>query len=422
MKTATIFLAAFFSFQSLKSQDFWERRNFPGYYGDVLAISLSGHLFLGVSGLGLFRSENDGDSWISINEGLTTPHIRGLAIDSRSGTIFASGFNLAGTENGVFRSTNNGNTWSPIAALTNRYAYALAVNQSGHIFAGTARFGNDTLLRSTDGGETWLPTNLARYVGNLAINANGYIFACSGPDLYRSADSGSSWVNVRPDSVGGYYGNVAFSPVGGIFLTEYEPGEVGMYSRIWRSTDKGYSWTIARPWSFGIYRPLATNSKGHVFAASSEVIRSTNSGMTWEDVSSGLPRNPGYGISSLVINSNGRIFASSIAVFRSRVSTTSAKNENADSPTAYVFEQNYPNPFNPSTKIAFSMPVGTGRAPSVLKVYDVLGREVRTLVNKNLQAGRYEVTFDGTGLASGVYFYRLDAGAIMMTKKMLLIR
>ncbi len=91
-------------------------------------------------------------------------------------------------------------------------------------------------------------------------------------------------------------------------------------------------------------------------------------------------------------------------------------------PIELVLYQNYPNPFNPSTKIRFSIPVGTGHVPSILKVYDVLGREVATLVNENLQPGSYEVTFDGTGLASGVYLYRLRAGKFMQTKRMLLLR
>lgn len=91
-------------------------------------------------------------------------------------------------------------------------------------------------------------------------------------------------------------------------------------------------------------------------------------------------------------------------------------------PAEFTLEQNYPNPFNPVTKIRFSLPVGTGNAPSVLKVYDILGREVRTLVNENLQPGRYEVRFDAAGLASGVYLYHLQAGTFMQTKRMVVIR
>ncbi len=89
--------------------------------------------------------------------------------------------------------------------------------------------------------------------------------------------------------------------------------------------------------------------------------------------------------------------------------------------------QNYPNPFNPSTKISFTIPnVGTGLALSVLKVYDVLGNEVATLVNEYKAAGSYEVEFNPVSgimnLASGVYFYQLKADNFIQTKKMILIR
>ncbi len=93
-------------------------------------------------------------------------------------------------------------------------------------------------------------------------------------------------------------------------------------------------------------------------------------------------------------------------------------------PSDFALQQNYPNPFNPSTKIQFSIPsVGAEHVqPVQLKVYDVLGREVATLVNENLNAGSYEATFDAKGLSSGTYFYRLQSGEFVQTKKLLLLR
>lgn len=92
-------------------------------------------------------------------------------------------------------------------------------------------------------------------------------------------------------------------------------------------------------------------------------------------------------------------------------------------PKEFKLEQNYPNPFNPITKIKFNIPsVGTGLALSVLKVYDILGNEVATLVNEEKPAGSYEVNFDASGLSSGIYFYRLKAGSFIETRKMILIK
>jgi hypothetical protein len=93
-------------------------------------------------------------------------------------------------------------------------------------------------------------------------------------------------------------------------------------------------------------------------------------------------------------------------------------------PTEFKLEQNYPNPFNPSTKIKYSIPsVGTRLALSVqLKVFDVLGREVATLVNEEKPAGNYEVEFGAVHLPSGVYFYRLQSGDYVKTKKMIFLK
>jgi Secretion system C-terminal sorting domain len=101
-------------------------------------------------------------------------------------------------------------------------------------------------------------------------------------------------------------------------------------------------------------------------------------------------------------------------------------NEDYDQPNTFYLFQNYPNPFNPSTKIKFTIPtVETHRNVSLqttLKVYDVLGNEIATLVNEEKPAGSYEVEFSAKGLPSGIYFYQLKAGRFMETKKMVLIR
>jgi hypothetical protein len=93
--------------------------------------------------------------------------------------------------------------------------------------------------------------------------------------------------------------------------------------------------------------------------------------------------------------------------------------EELDVPATYALSQNYPNPFNPTTVISYQI---SNDGLVTLKIYDVLGREVETLVNANQQVGRYDVTFDGSKLASGVYFYRLVSGNRVMTKKMLLVK
>lgn len=93
----------------------------------------------------------------------------------------------------------------------------------------------------------------------------------------------------------------------------------------------------------------------------------------------------------------------------------------SDIPQHFSLHQNYPNPFNPSTKIKFEIPAGVVEVAHI-SVYDILGREVRTLVNENLKPGIYEAEFNAAELPSGVYFYRLSSGEFVYTKTMILIK
>jgi len=118
----------------------------------------------------------------------------------------------------------------------------------------------------------------------------------------------------------------------------------------------------------------------------------------------------GY-VREYVIEVNGRY------VKGDNISTRKGNNE---IPLTYKLSQNYPNPFNPITKIKFEIP----KTQLVnIVIYDILGREVKRLVNNEIkQAGRYVVEFDGTNYASGVYFYRIEAGTFVQSKKMVLIK
>jgi hypothetical protein len=88
-------------------------------------------------------------------------------------------------------------------------------------------------------------------------------------------------------------------------------------------------------------------------------------------------------------------------------------------PASFALDQNYPNPFNPSTTIRYQVPTA---GVVTLKVYDVLGREVRTLVNEHKSVGTYAVSFDGAGLASGMYVYQLRSGSYVSTKRMVMVK
>jgi len=172
------------------------------------------------------------------------------------------------------------------------------------------------------------------------------------------------------------------------------------------------------------------------------VFLSTNNGSNWQLFNSGLTQ----WASALCLNdtyvfagtgSSGMISEYGAGVWRRLRSEMLAGVETPVGrlPSAFELNQNYPNPFNPSTRISYSVPPLAGRdlvrgadgqltAVSFmsLKVYDVLGREVATLVNEEKRPGTYTVRWDATGLASGMYYYRMESGGFIETKKLLLLR
>lgn len=103
----------------------------------------------------------------------------------------------------------------------------------------------------------------------------------------------------------------------------------------------------------------------------------------------------------------------------SNFTLTDIKIVKGEIPTEYSISQNYPNPFNPSTKIEIALPQ---RALTKITIYDVLGREIQTLINNELEAGYYETNIDASRFPSGVYFYRIQSGNFLQTKKMILMK
>lgn len=153
---------------------------------------------------------------------------------------------------------------------------------------------------------------------------------------------------------------------------------------------------------------------------------SVNNGANWIKINEGFSTIPS--VYSLLILDN-YIFAGTAgnySVWRRLLSDiTEIQNISTETPSSYSLSQNYPNPFNPVTKIRFSVPqvrLLFGGDLIKLKVFDVLGREVQTLVNEKLSPGTYSVDWNASDFPSGVYLYRLQAGDYIMTKRMLMIK
>jgi len=154
--------------------------------------------------------------------------------------------------------------------------------------------------------------------------------------------------------------------------------------------------------------------------ADGNIYRSTDSGSSWtlELPGSG---NQWFVLDFVTMGSSAVGYAASFAgaVAQYSGTVTSVQQTSDWVPTVFHLDQNYPNPFNPSTTIKYELPQSSVVR---LSVYDMLGREVSVLVNESKDAGVHEVRFDGSGLASGFYLYRLQAGNYVGTKKLLLLR
>ena len=153
------------------------------------------------------------------------------------------------------------------------------------------------------------------------------------------------------------------------------------------------------------------------------IIRTVDGGTSWVTQSSGSTLSL-YSVNFTDSQNGTAVGDNGIILRTTNGGVTFIEDENDFmQPTAFYLSQNYPNPFNPSTKISWQSPVSGWQT---LKVYDVLGKEVATLVNEYKPAGSYEVEFKSTvgshQLANGVYFYQLKAGDYVETKKMILLK
>jgi len=239
MQRQILLLAAIFIlFFNTYSQDFWQQTNGPcGGSIRSLAINQSGYIFAGTSNGGIFRSTNYGDNWTEVNSGLLDTNVGNWYSSTNVRALIVSPWGIyAGTEAGVFRSINNGENWVE-TGLSAGYIRSLAVNSSGHIFAGVFWGG---VYRSTDYGDSWTLLNnfYNSTVYSLAINDSGHIFAASEWNVYRSKDNGDTWTQINNGLYGAAdYLSLAINSSGYIFAGNE-------YNEVYRSTDNGDSWTL----------------------------------------------------------------------------------------------------------------------------------------------------------------------------------
>jgi len=370
----------------------------------VLSFTVKGtDLFAGTTD-GVFRTTDNGTSWVPVNSGLLVPWTDYWYIHYMA----ALDTNLFIAAYGVCRSTDNGDNWNWVDCV--RYDAAGPLLASGRNLYVGARGG---VFLSTDGGESWsnLDSNTTTKISALAVIDTNLIAGTGTGMLLRV--NGGSWKSATgfPASTGieclGVTGKDVFAGT----------HNVGIYC----STDDGTSWIkrdsgMTNEW----VKALAFSGK-NIFAATmgGGVCISSNSGMTWTAVNTGLP-NPYPYTYALAVSTTDLFVGAAQGIWRRPLSEmVTSINQLPTIAYSFTLEQNYPNPFNPATTVRYSLP---HKSQVLLAVYNTLGQRVAILVQGQQEAGSFEVTFDGSGLASGMYFYRIQAGTYVDTKRLLLIR
>ncbi|MCX7833364.1 MAG: T9SS type A sorting domain-containing protein [Ignavibacteria bacterium] len=370
----------------------------PLYGINPNSLVISGNNIYVGANPGLYRSTDYGLNWSQI--ALANLPIITLAI---SGSHF-----FVGSYDGVYRSTNYGINWTQ-TALNNQWVNCIAIN-GNYILAGT---NNNGVFLSTDNGTNWAQTDLNnRNVYAFAISGNN-IFAGTNGGLFLSVNYGSNWTEIA----------LSYEDIRSLAISNEYIFAGTYYTGVHFSTNNGVNWTQTSLNNKAILS-LAT-SGNNIFAGTYGfgVYLSRNYGSNW------IQRNEGFypntSIRALLI-ANDFIFAASYTIYSYSVWRRSyqeiignIKNISSNIPNEFHLYQNYPNPFNPITKIKFDLPKSDF---ITLKIYDALGREVETLVNETLSAGSYEVEWNASKYSSGVYFYKLQAGEFMDTKRMLFIK
>jgi photosystem II stability/assembly factor-like uncharacterized protein len=391
------FLVVFLSILTMAQTNFWEKVNGPFDTVGTIGINAKGTIFLSTNH-GVFRSTDNGTNWRNVDSNLNAYR---FAFNPIGDIIFAIGY-VPGVYGGIFRSTDDGANWTKIYGSVMK---TIAINDSGYIFIGVGTEVGGGVDRSTDNGASWINTGLKANSYALAINASGTIFSGgwyqNGGCIFRSTDNGASWTNTSfSTSYLNTVNHLDISPGGHIFAGTFSEG-------VYRSTDDGANWT---PVNTGLANDtiisMTINSNDNIFAGTfgKGVFRSTDEGANWTSLNSGLTNDTVF---SLAINPSGTIFgATTDGLFRSVQPTTSVKNISADAPKSFSLYQNYPNPFNPSTAIKYAVPFESNVN---VRFYNSLGQIVHEVNEGNRQPGNYEINFNSSGLASGIYFYSLKA-------------
>ncbi len=342
----------------------------------------------------------------------------------------------------IQKSTNRGASWSYIAPPGGGLAsfvgpYAAAYDNTNILYAARS-----VVYKSSNKGDSWIATNGGAQLSNnppiaidIARTNSDYVYVATAPvnsraGIFRTKNGGANWDDVTGSLPDRYPMDIRVAPTSEemvlVCFSGYET------SHVFKSYDAGDNWTDISaglpdvPVNAVAIHPSSSNI---IFAGTDlGVFMSTDAGENWSDLSDGLPE--AVIVKSLQITESDNIMKAAThgsGVFQIQLPDIALSVRDDETVVSdFHLYQNYPNPFNPTTVIKYSIPsLETQNFASQhvkLTIYDILGREITTLINKRQSPGDYSVIFDAKELTSGVYFYRLTVGSNVKSKKMILLK
>ncbi len=385
----------------------------------------------------VIRSTNSGQNWQNVS-GNGLPNNISLVnifiIDAN--TAFTAGY--IGPNTYVYKSSNGGANWFQVFEQTNGFINAVWMTGIYNgLLTGDPVGGRWSLWKTSDAGLNWDSTGLfLPQSGNetgfnncLYSRESEFWFGTNNNRIYFSSNYGIYWQAVNTSTEQNIYSIWISYPYGNL---GYAGGSV-----LLKTTNTGLNWSIITSQGAGTFGGITGSCPPYIVwyvRSDNNIYRGYQGSNNWEieyTSTSGI-----YRFITEDRNScgSGHVYAikSNGGITRNYYLFEGIRSVSAEIPKSFSLSQNYPNPFNPSTKIKFSIPPSkvydpalTGARGMIVKlvIYDMLGREITTLVNEQLSPGTYEVEWDGSNYPSGVYFYKLSINNEQLaTKKMVLIK